>query len=81
LPEACDWGGRGVCQISCNWARVGGLSGVFIPPKMSSGGTKIPNWYATNRIVEAINSKHRIDPIPIIAILVFISKTLLLLAR
>jgi hypothetical protein len=57
---------------------VGGVSGVFNPPKMSSGGTKIPSWYATNRIVEAINSKHRIDPtIPSIAILVFISKTLL----
>jgi len=58
---------------------VGGLSGVFIPPKMSIGGTNNPSWYATNRIVEAINTMPRRDPI--MALLVFTSKTLLLLQQ
>src|SRR5437763_14107839 len=57
LPKAWTWRGRGVCQISCNWARAYELSGVFIRPKMSIGGTKIPSWYATNMIVATINSK------------------------
>ena len=65
-----------MCQIRCNWARVGGLSGVFIPPKMSIGGTNNPSWYATNRIVEAINRMPRIDPT--IANLVFILRDVLL---
>jgi hypothetical protein len=58
---------------------VDGLCGFFNPPKMSIGGTNNPSWYATNRIVETINTMPNTMPRrdPIMALLVFISKTLL----